>query len=44
MSITSTATALDRTRIKELTVREEESLNANTQKSKETFERAREHL
>ena len=44
MSSTSTAAALDRTRIKELTVREEERLNANTQKSKETFERARKHL
>ncbi len=41
---TSTATRLDRTRIQELTVREEERLNANTQKSKETFERASHHL
>ncbi len=41
---TSTATSLDRTRIKELTEREEERLNANTQKSKETFERAQHHL
>ena len=41
---TATRTELDRTRIKELTLREEERLNSNTQKSKETFERAREHL
>ncbi|MDQ2700032.1 MAG: aminotransferase class III-fold pyridoxal phosphate-dependent enzyme, partial [Actinomycetota bacterium] len=40
----SIATTLDRTRIKELTLREEEKLNARTQKSKETFERARHHL
>jgi glutamate-1-semialdehyde 2,1-aminomutase len=40
----TTATQLDRTRIKELTLREEERLNANTQKSKETFERAAKHL
>jgi len=41
---TDTAIRLDRTRIKELTVREEEKLNAGTQKSKETFERAKHHL
>ena len=39
-----TATQLDRTRIKELTEREEEKLNSRTQKSKEMFERASEHL
>jgi len=42
--MSTTATRLDRTRIKELTLREEERLNANTQKSKETFERAGHHL
>lgn len=40
----STATRLDRTRIKELTLREEQALNSRTQKSKETFERAKQHL
>jgi len=40
----TTATRLDRTRIKELTLREEEKLNSRTQNSKETFERAQEHL
>ena len=42
--MSTTATRLDRTRIKELTHREEERLNANTQNSKETFERASHHL
>ena len=40
----TTATRLDRTRIKELTLREEEKLNSRTVKSKETFERAQHHL
>ena len=37
-------TQLDRTRIRELTEREEAKLNERTQKSKETYERARVHL
>ena len=41
---TATPTKIDHSRVKELTHREEEALNAKTQKSKETYERAREHL
>ncbi|MCD6727532.1 MAG: aspartate aminotransferase family protein [Solirubrobacteraceae bacterium] len=40
----ATTTQLDRTRIAELTARESERLDARTQRSKETFEKARVHL
>ncbi|MFM9150278.1 MAG: aspartate aminotransferase family protein, partial [Solirubrobacterales bacterium] len=41
---TATPTKLDRTRIKELTLRETETLNERTQKSGEMYEEARKHL
>ncbi|MFM9053519.1 MAG: aspartate aminotransferase family protein, partial [Solirubrobacterales bacterium] len=41
---TATPTKLDRTRIKELTLRETENLNERTQKSGEMYEEARKHL
>lgn len=41
---TATTPGLDRTRIKELTLREEEALNARTRKSGEMFEAAKKHL